>query len=220
MLHRYTLTPQYPRREYCRFSGVDPCPSPAKAFILAFIHVNPQPLIFSSRLLTEDRCMLCSLKVKKQMNGSSGQMLMWTSAAQTAVQRRPTVMPPSTQWLGVQRGGPEPVLSGVPEEKAQPRGQGQIVLISEHSELESAAGCRRAGMLRMTLMKKTTQKSLRRCWCLFFPCVLLTTLVKQSSAMQCNASACHHSHSIHSLSPPAEVSVLTCAHLVHPDSDQ
>lgn len=120
-----------------------------------------------SRLLTEDTCMLCSLKVKKQMSGSSGQMLTWTSAAQMAVQRRPTVMPPSTQGLGVRRGAPEPVHSGVPEEEAQARGQGQMVLILERSELASAAECRRAGMLRMTLMKKRTQKSLRRCWCLF-----------------------------------------------------
>ena len=133
---------------------------------------------------------LCSLKVKKQMNGSSGQMLMWTSAVQTAVPQRLTAMPPSTRGARVLRGGPEPVHSGAPEEEAQRRGPGQM-LITERSELASAADCRRASMLRMHLMKKRIRKSLRRCWFL-----LLRNSACGRSSAKCMQGACHHSHSI------------------------
>lgn len=131
--------------------------------------VDLQPLVLPSRLLTEHRSILCSLKVKKQMSGSSGRMLMWTLAAQTAVHRHLTVMPPSTQGVGVgvQRAGPKPVHSGVLEEEAQTRGLEQT-LITDRSELASAADCRRPGMLRKHPMRKRTWKSLRRYWCLSF----------------------------------------------------
>lgn len=111
---------------------------------------------------TKHRFTVCSLKVKKQTNGSSGQMLTWISAAQMMVQRL-TAMPPCTQGVGVgaQRAAHAPGHSDVLEEEVQRRDKGQI-LITEGSELASAAGCRKVGMLRMRLMKKRTWKRLRR----------------------------------------------------------
>ena len=96
------------------------------------------------------------------MNGSSGQMLMWTSAAQMMVQRRLTAMPPCTQEVGGQRAARAPVHSGVLEEEVQTKGKGQI-LITGGNELASAAGCSKVGMLRMHLMKKRMRKRYMQC---------------------------------------------------------
>lgn len=117
----------------------------------------------SVRMYTEDTFTVGSLKVKRQTSGSSGQTLMWTSAAQMMMQRPLKATPPCTRGVGAggQRAAPVPVHSGVPEEEVQRKGRGRG-LTTEGRGLASAVGCRRAGMLTMHLMKKRIWESMRR----------------------------------------------------------